>query len=56
MLSAGKLTARERVELLLDADTFVEYDRFVVHRATDFGMQKKKVRPHPVHPELLSPL
>jgi propionyl-CoA carboxylase beta chain len=36
----GKLTARERVFALLDQDSFVEYDRFVVHRCTDFGMDK----------------
>ena len=35
---AGKLTARERLELLLDADSFVELDRFVVHRSTDFEL------------------
>ena len=40
---AGKLTARERIELLLDAGTFVEVDRFVTHRCTDFGMQDQKV-------------
>jgi propionyl-CoA carboxylase beta chain len=34
----GKLTARERLELLFDADTFVELDRFVTHRGTDFGL------------------
>jgi propionyl-CoA carboxylase beta chain len=34
----GKLTARERLELLLDAGSFVELDRYVVHRSTDFGM------------------
>jgi propionyl-CoA carboxylase beta chain len=34
----GKLTARERLELLLDADSFVELDRYVVHRTTEFGM------------------
>ncbi|MGQ0793895.1 MAG: acyl-CoA carboxylase subunit beta [Deltaproteobacteria bacterium] len=38
----GKLTARERIGLLLDKDTFVELDKFVVHRCTDFGMQKSK--------------
>jgi propionyl-CoA carboxylase beta chain len=38
----GKLTARERIELLLDPGTFVETDKFVVHRCTDFGMQEKK--------------
>ncbi|HVG09196.1 MAG TPA: acyl-CoA carboxylase subunit beta [Thermoanaerobaculia bacterium] len=40
---AGKLTARERVELLLDAGSFVEVDALVTHRCTDFGMQKQKV-------------
>jgi propionyl-CoA carboxylase beta chain len=40
---AGKLTARERVELLLDQGTFVELDRFVTHRCSDFGMQDKKI-------------
>lgn len=35
----GKLTARERVELLLDQDSFVEYDMFVEHRCSDFGME-----------------
>ena len=38
----GKLTARERIDLLLDKGTFVELDRFVTHRCTDFGMQEKK--------------
>jgi propionyl-CoA carboxylase beta chain len=40
---AGKLTARERVELLLDAGSFVEVDALVTHRCTDFGMQKQKI-------------
>jgi propionyl-CoA carboxylase beta chain len=35
---AGKLTARERIDLLLDPGSFVELGRFVVHRAIDFGM------------------
>ncbi len=35
----GKLTARERVELLLDEDSFEEFDMFVAHRCTDFGME-----------------
>ncbi|MEW6267226.1 MAG: acyl-CoA carboxylase subunit beta [Thermodesulfobacteriota bacterium] len=39
----GKLTARERMEKLLDPNTFEEFDRFVVHRCTDFGMQDKKI-------------
>jgi len=40
---AGKLTARERVELLLDPGTFVELDRLVTHRCTDFGMEAQKI-------------
>jgi propionyl-CoA carboxylase beta chain len=36
----GKLTARERIELLLDHGSFEEYDMFVQHRCTDFGMEK----------------
>lgn len=35
----GKLTARERIELLLDDDSFEEFDMFVAHRCTDFGME-----------------
>ena len=38
----GKLTARERVELLLDEDSFEEFDMFVTHRTTDFGMADTK--------------
>ena len=38
----GKLTARERVELLLDDGSFEEFDMFVTHRTTDFGMEKQK--------------
>ena len=40
---AGKLTARQRVELLLDPGSFVETDRFVVHRCNDFDMDKSRV-------------
>ncbi len=40
---AGKLTARERIDLLLDPGSFVELDRFVTHRCSDFGMQDQKV-------------
>jgi len=40
--SKGKLTARERIELLLDEDSFEEFDMFVSHRCTDFGMEKQK--------------
>src|SRR5260370_39231561 len=38
----GKMTARERLELLLDPGSFVELDRFVTHRATDFGLADEK--------------
>jgi propionyl-CoA carboxylase beta chain len=40
---ASKLTARERLEVLLDRDSFVEIGRFVTHRANDFGMTEQKV-------------
>ncbi|MBD2748970.1 acyl-CoA carboxylase subunit beta [Microvirga sp. BT688] len=39
----GKLTARERIELLLDKGSFEEFDMFVEHRSTDFGMDKAKI-------------
>jgi propionyl-CoA carboxylase beta chain len=39
----GKLTARERVELLLDEGSFEEMDMFVEHRSTDFGMEKQRI-------------
>ncbi len=38
----GKMSARERIAFLLDEGTFEETDRFVTHRATDFGMQEQK--------------
>jgi len=38
----GKFTARERIELLLDEGSFEEFDMFVTHRCTNFGMEKKK--------------
>jgi len=38
----GKLTARERIDLLLDPGSFVEIGRFVVHRSHDFGMESQK--------------
>ncbi len=41
---AGKLTARERLDLLLDANSFQELDRFVVHDCQDFGMEEKRIR------------
>ncbi len=39
----GKLTARERVELLLDPGSFMELDQFVVHQCTDLGMTERKI-------------
>ncbi len=39
----GKLTARERIELLMDDNSFEEFDMYVEHRCTDFGMEKTKV-------------
>ncbi|MBS7542229.1 acyl-CoA carboxylase subunit beta [Ancylobacter oerskovii] len=39
----GKLTARERIELLLDTGSFEEFDTFVEHRCTDFGMEATKI-------------
>ncbi len=38
----GKLTARERLDLLLDEGSFVELDRFVTHRSTEFGLEKQR--------------
>ncbi len=40
---AGKLTARERLNLFLDEGSFVEMDKFVTHRCIDFGMEKQKI-------------
>ena len=39
----GKLTARERLDVLLDEGSFEEFDMFVEHRATEFGMAKRKI-------------
>src|SRR5271156_3452499 len=39
----GKLTARERIDVLLDEGSFEEFDMFVEHRATDFGMADNKI-------------
>ncbi len=39
----GKLTARERIDLLLDEDSFEEFDMFVEHRGTEFGMADQKI-------------
>ena len=41
----GKLTARERIELLMDKGSFEEFDMFVEHRCTDFGMDKQQKIP-----------
>ena len=38
---AGKMTARERVEFVLDEGTFEEFDKLVVHRSRDFGMDEQ---------------
>ncbi len=40
---SGKLTARERIDILLDEGSFVELDRFVAHRCTNFGQEKKEL-------------
>ena len=40
---AGRKTARERLEYLLDPGTFVEIDKFMTHRCNDFGMEKNKI-------------
>src|SRR6201986_1112963 len=39
----GKLTARERIELLLDSGSFEEFDMFVEHRGTEFGTEKNRI-------------
>ncbi|MGI8844184.1 MAG: acyl-CoA carboxylase subunit beta, partial [Gemmatimonadaceae bacterium] len=39
----GKLSARERLDVLLDEGTFAELDRFVTHRSTDFGLDRQKI-------------
>ena len=39
----GKLTARERLELLLDPGSFVEFDAFVIHRSQDFGLDEQRI-------------
>src|ERR671910_39465 len=41
--AAGKLTARERLDLLLDPGSFTELDAFVTHRATDFGLDGQRI-------------
>ena len=42
-LKKGKLTSRERIEILLDEGTFEEWDMFVEHRCNDFGMDREKI-------------
>src|SRR5256885_226440 len=39
----GKLSARERLDILLDDGSFVEMDRFVVHRSHDFGLEEQRI-------------
>src|SRR6266496_1533517 len=39
--AAGKMTARERIEFLLDEDSFEEFDKLVIHRSHDFGLEKQ---------------
>ncbi|HET6646690.1 MAG TPA: carboxyl transferase domain-containing protein, partial [Pyrinomonadaceae bacterium] len=39
--AAGKMTARERIDFLLDEDTFEEFDKLVVHRSRDFGLDQQ---------------
>jgi acetyl-CoA carboxylase carboxyltransferase component len=43
MHKAGKLTARERIDILLDDGSFEEFDMFKMHRCSDFGMENKKI-------------
>ncbi|HLM01318.1 MAG TPA: acyl-CoA carboxylase subunit beta [Pyrinomonadaceae bacterium] len=40
--ASGKMTARERLEFLLDEGSFEEFDKFVVHRSSDFGLDKQR--------------
>src|SRR4051812_37387783 len=40
--SAGKMTARERIDFFLDEGSFEEFDKFVVHRSTDFGLDEQR--------------
>ena len=40
--ASGRMTARERINMLLDKGTFCELDKFVTHRCNDFGMDKKQ--------------
>ncbi len=40
--ASGKMTARERIDFFLDENSFEEFDKFVVHRSTDFGLDQQK--------------
>ena len=40
--ASGKMTARERIDFFLDEGSFEEFDKFVVHRSTDFGLEEQK--------------
>ena len=40
--ASGKMTARERIDFFLDEGSFEEFDKFVVHRSNDFGLEKQK--------------
>ena len=40
---SGKMTARERIDMLLDKGTFVEMDKLAVHKCTNFGMDKSHI-------------
>lgn len=46
----GKLTARERLDVLLDSGSFIEYDQFAEHSCHDFNMQNEKVRSFKMFP------
>ena len=41
--ASGKMTARERIDFFLDEGSFEEFDKFVVHRSTDFGLEEQKI-------------
>lgn len=48
----GKLTARERIKLLLDDGSFEEIGAFVTHRSKDFGMEKQQIPGDGVEPDM----
>lgn len=55
---SGKMTARERIEMLLNKGTFVELDKLMVHRCTNYGMDKTRFREtasYPVTERLTAP-